>query len=130
MIVRCLANRGTGLGEPDHGLYFTDAAKFSLVVGKDYPAHGMAMYKRGLIVLVQAETGSPKWYPVELFEVVDGTLPADWRFATRDEGATGTQAIWGYPELVDDPGHKDALIEREPDALAVFADRVAAAAGQ
>ena len=86
----------------------------------------MAMYKLGLIVLIESDTGRPDWLPAELFEVVDGELPADWRFATRDEGESGMQAIWGYPELVDDPGHKDALIEREIAALTVFAARVAA----
>ncbi|MFE3171727.1 hypothetical protein ACFXPA_02815 [Amycolatopsis sp. NPDC059090] len=86
----------------------------------------MAVYKLGLIVLVESDSGRPDWLPVELFEVVDGELPADWRFATRDEGGSGTQAIWGYPQLADDPGHKDALIEREEPALAVFAAQVAA----
>ncbi len=126
MIVRCIVNSGAGLGALGHGLHFSADTRFDVSVGAGYPVHGMAIFERGLIVLVKDETGRPNWYPVELFEVVDGTLPADWRFATRDEGASGMQAIWGYPELVDDPGHKDALIEREPDALAVFAGRVAA----
>ncbi|WP_120026865.1 hypothetical protein [Amycolatopsis panacis] len=78
------------------------------------------------MVLLESDTGLANWFPIELFEVVDGALPANWRFATRDEGETGLQAIWGYPELVDDPSYNEDLVEREAPAAAVFAAQVAA----
>ncbi|RJQ76071.1 phosphoribosylaminoimidazole synthetase [Amycolatopsis panacis] len=126
MIVRCIFNTGEQIGLLEHGLHFGDQTRFEVKVGTKYPVYGMSMFNRGLTALIRGETERPNWYPIELFEVVDGGLPAKWRFATRDEGESWTQAIWGYPELVDDPGHADALIEREVEALTVFAAQVGA----
>jgi hypothetical protein len=118
MLVRCLVN--TGVPTQEHGLWFSAKTKFHLTVGTDYPVHGVAVFKRGVIVLLLDDTGKPNWHPIELFEVTDGTLRPGWKFATRDDGDQGMQAIFGYPELVDDEGHKDALIERDPEALRIF----------
>jgi hypothetical protein len=125
MYVKCTTNSAAGLGEPQHGLYFSPGTEFDVTVGESYPVYGMAMYKRGLIVLLKDDTGKPNWHPVELFEVTDGQLPAGWKFATRDDGELGMQAIFGYPELVDDEGHKDALLERDSAALLTFEQQVA-----
>ncbi|WP_147397375.1 hypothetical protein [Amycolatopsis panacis] len=76
--------------------------------------------------MIESDSGSSAWYPIELFEVVAGRLPVNWRFGTRDEGERWTQAIWGYPELVDDPSYNVDLVECEASAVAVFAAQVAA----
>ncbi|WP_173142061.1 hypothetical protein [Kibdelosporangium persicum] len=124
--MKCLRNKG--LPEPAHGLYYTEHTVFEVTVGETYPVYGISMFNRGLTLLLRDDTGKPNWQPIELFEVVDGRLPDGWKFATRDQGEAYTQAIFGYPRLVDDEGHEEALIEREPDAMRVFLDYVASAA--
>lgn len=74
------------------------------------------------------ETEKPNWLPIGLFDFADTALPASWEFAVLDgTAASGGEASnrwvarWGYPELVRDDRHSDALIERDPGALAIFA---------
>jgi hypothetical protein len=67
----------------------------------------------------------PSWYPIELFDMVDASVPSGWLFrsafeAARPRLAQGFEAVWGYPSLVADDGHLIALLEREPDAIATF----------
>lgn len=121
MLVRCQLN--SGVPTQEHGLWFSPKTHFPVTVGTDYPVYGVAMFKRGVIVLLRDDTGKPNWHPIELFEVTDGTLRPGWKFAMRNDGEQGIQAILGYPDLVDDEGHKDALIERDPEALQTFGDQ-------
>ena len=55
-------------------------------------------------------------------------IPSGWRFGL-EPGIRATSgdlwsepgvAAWGYPELVNDPDHVNALFERDPAELAVF----------
>lgn len=131
IIFKCVRDKGWNLSEdpsgliPEgskyRGLYVSAQTVFYLTLNKTYRAHGLALYNGGLIALVLDDTGRPNWYPVEAFEVVDGKLPTDWRFELPDEdGPTGIQALWGYPELIDNPDHLKALIERDTLALSTF----------
>ncbi|MYW05610.1 hypothetical protein [Streptomyces sp. SID3343] len=89
-------------------------------MGHVYRIFGMASYGGDLLVLVRDSTQKPNWYPVQLFDVVDDSIPADWRFGLRDGGERGLQAVWGYSTLVQDVNHYGGLIEREPEALETF----------
>ena len=77
--------------------------------------------------LIRDETGKPNWLPVGLFEFERSTLPSAWEFSLLDgTAASGGDssnrwvALWGYPELVRDTAHSDALINRDPAALQLF----------
>ena len=78
------------------------------------------MFNLGLVVLIVDDARRPDWYPLELFEVVDGSIPSDWMFALREEGEKGTQAVWGHPRLVGDPELDDALADQDPDVQVIF----------
>lgn len=135
MILECVKGKGWNLsrdpaglipeGSNYRGLYFTAQSVFHLTVAKKYRAHGLALFNGAMIALVIDDETLPCWYPAEAFVVVDGTMPHNWRFGLRDQdGATGLQAIWGYPKLVDDPNHISSLAELDSSALAEFFELV------
>ena len=98
-------------------------SRFDVVVGRKYTVFGLAIFARRLHFLIDPDDACrPNWYPPELFEVMDGRVPNSWVFDFYPEGySDDLGAICGYGNLVNDPEHFNALAEREPDALAVFA---------
>lgn len=116
------------MGEPSRGNFYTTETVFHLEVGKHYAVLGLGMFETVLLVLVCDETDKPNWLPVGLFEFADARLPDNWEFAVLDGiAASGGDASnrwiarFGYRELVHDETHSDALIERDPHALEIFA---------
>jgi hypothetical protein len=90
----------------------------------------MGIWETVLLVLLRDDSGKPNWLPAGLFEIETSSVPADWSFGLIDgiaaSGGDATNrwvAIWGYPELARDPKHRDALIERDADALRIFDQR-------
>ncbi|MFD5378380.1 hypothetical protein ACFWJE_28865 [Streptomyces griseoincarnatus] len=51
---------------------------------------------------------------------MDGRFPSGWGLSVVDPGGTALQVLIGYPELVKDPDHYDALLERDPEAISIF----------
>ncbi|HEY3924095.1 MAG TPA: hypothetical protein VGL75_05990 [Acidothermaceae bacterium] len=132
MIVPCSYNDGSSLGAPHRGNFYTERTVFHLVVGKNYVVAGLGIFETVLLALVCDETGNPNWLPVGLFDFAGNSIPDDWEFALFDGvaasgGAAGHRwvARWGYRQLVRDPRHSDALIERDPHALAIYFAEVA-----
>lgn len=100
-----------------------ETAVFDLNVGREYVVHGQALFGTRLMYLIDpSENCRPNWYPTELFEVSDGAVPGGWMFMVfENEYFDDLGAIWGYEELVTDPHHFNSLVERDPNALAIFA---------
>ena len=120
MIVRCRTDKGRELPANYRGLHYTAVTIFHVTPGQSYRVYEMALFNSGLIVLVIDDNRQPNWYPVDLFNVEDGRLSADWLFAFRDGGERGTQAVWGHPRLVNDPALDDSLADQDSDARVVF----------
>ena len=127
MRARCIFNSGAQLGKPTRGTFYSDRSIFQLTIGKRYPVLGLGLFETVMLALVCDETGQPNWLPVGLFQFERRALPEDWEFALLDGvAASGGDpenrwlARWGYPELVRNDRHSDALIERDPAALSIF----------
>jgi hypothetical protein len=120
MIVRCRTVKGRELPAKYRGLYFTGETVFHVTPGQSYRVYEMALFNSDPIVLVIDDNRQPNWYPADLFDVEDGRLPVDWRFAFRDGDERGTQAVWGHPRLVNDPALDDSLANQDSDARVVF----------
>jgi hypothetical protein len=128
LIARCVHNSGSSLGEPSRGSFYTLETVFDLELGKEYIVLGLGVFETVLLALVCDETGRPNWLPIGLFALEATVVPAHWEFGVVDGlAASGGDASnrwvarWGYPELVHDDRHSDALIEQDPLALAIFA---------
>ena len=127
MIASCLHNTGAALGQPQRGGFYSDGTVFDLQVGSDYAVLGLGMFETILLALVVDNTRHPRWLPVGLFEFKAQSLPSDWEFVLLDgvaasggESSSGWVAKWGYPDLVRNDAHSDALMEGDPEALDVF----------
>jgi hypothetical protein len=97
-------------------------AKVDLTVGSQYRVCALSLYFGSIMILLHDDTRLPGWYPVGLFDVIDHGLPADWGFASYP-ASTALQALWGYPEMVEDDSHYDAILERDETALATLMSR-------
>lgn len=96
---------------------------FDVVVGREYVVHGQAIFAARLMYLIDPDDACrPNWYPPELFEVSDGSVPASWKFAFYGgQYMNDLGAVWGYEELVANADHFNGLAERDPAALLSFA---------
>ncbi len=102
--------------------------RYPLSVGKPYIVLGMSIAERALCFLVQDDNGYPTFAPAGFFECFIDKLPEWWLFSL-DPGihASGTDlwevvsvATWGYPEMVNDVGYIQSLLEFDSDAMEVF----------
>ena len=68
----------------------------------------------------------PRWYPIELFTVSCPEVPSSWlfRFEEKPHDMLAPRAFWGYPSLVNDLSHHDALVNRKREALRAFVNEV------
>jgi hypothetical protein len=127
MLVACVANTGSAAGPPRTGLFYFAHSRFPITIGREYVAHAIGLFDDSLAVLVRDDDDRPGWYPLGLFEVKDGRLPADWVFGvegrTGPEDPIGRRAIWGYGEVAMSPEHRAGLEERDQAALRVFRAR-------
>jgi hypothetical protein len=139
MLVRCIANSPEALGRPEarafHGVH-TDYS--DLEVEKEYPVLGLSLSELVLLAFVVVAWEKPFWLPVGLFDFTNATLPGCWKFSVENRvAASGGPAdyakriaIWGYPKLVEDSTHSDMIVERDPDAMAIFRRELARELGE
>jgi hypothetical protein len=119
------------LADHQRGRFASIVEQYDLSVGELYAVLGMGIWETVLQVLVRNDWGLPVWCPAALFEIEDQPLPDHWRFALRsDVQASGRDlwtrwvAQWGYPELIVDERHSDALMERDAAALEIFSREI------
>jgi hypothetical protein len=127
MMARCIHDTGSELSLPARAHFYSERTKFSVTPGKAYRIAGLGMLDTALLALVCDDTGKPNWLPAGVFDMTNVKVPVSWYLALRNgqlsaggEPSGQWIAMMGYEELVRDPSHSDALIERDPWALQVF----------
>jgi hypothetical protein len=94
---------------------------FRLKLGETYTVYGINMWKGTLNYLTLNQAGTvPIWSPAELFEVVDGKMPADWYFKYLGHSAGFLDAAWGYKDLTYNPPHYDGLLGEDKKEIERF----------
>ncbi|GAA0981985.1 hypothetical protein GCM10009555_051090 [Acrocarpospora macrocephala] len=123
MRLSCIGTTGSDLpARTLEGSGNTRFSRFNVTVGREYVARAMALWANGLTVLIVDDNDRPNWKPIELFDVVDGSIPDDWEFTTVGIEGSSVRALWGYPTLIRDIGHHDALVDRDKTAWRIFLD--------
>jgi|APAga8741244001_1050109.scaffolds.fasta_scaffold02488_2 hypothetical protein len=127
MIVKCISNEGY-MFSPKSVREGHDLKTIyeELQVNKEYYVYGMILYEEGLKYLIYIESEMPAyplWYPAELFEVVDDSLPSDWNYKYNGVIDDAVAAVWGYKELVSSESHFDGLSEQENKDIELFLRR-------
>lgn len=123
MKVTCIANRGKDL-LPESLEIRNSKTEYHLQIGKLYVVYGISLWRGRLSYLVSdAPHDSPNWYPIELFKIVDHSLPSNWHFNFYGYGEKHfLNALWGYEELLN-LDHYDNILEREGKDLLLFFKR-------
>lgn len=99
MLVTCKANSGQALSQASIASGNFMSSQFTVTIGRSYVVVGMIFWRSTLNVLISDDYDSPNTFPIELFEVSDGSIPNWWRFGVfKDEEF---QAAFGYKELFD-----------------------------
>jgi hypothetical protein len=122
----CRENEPSRLPEHARGRAWRFEGTYPITIGCSYPVAAMAIHEG---VLVVEDWGGPLFAAAGFFEMDATTMPDDWlcelgpgnRAHGRDLWTNPVVAQWGYPELIRDPGHAEALLTGDPEALAVFA---------
>ena len=120
MRVTCIANSGEALPENYFAVGYTKESVFHVKVTSDYPVFGVGVYRGVVLFLLLDNVGLPSWYPADLFTIRDARVPDHWLSAVYPRNEIGLAFLIGYEALIADDAHYDALLEREPDALAIF----------
>ncbi len=123
MLIQCKNNSAKALSVKALRVSGTDATEFPLIIGKKYTVFAICLWQGVLKYLIIGEQNLPMWYPSELFDVVEKTLPFEW-YCDIVVGQA-LEAIWGYKEMVYDNCHFDALQERDSKAVKIFLKRKA-----
>ena len=132
MFLVCVDNRAISLADHQRPRGDLDNTVYPVTPGKAYPVLGMALLENVLYVLAQNDWAMPDELPAGLFDLGTWEMPSGWMFGLCSGiRASGKQAwvdpcgaVWGYAEYACDPTHGTRLLEREEDALKIFADRV------
>lgn len=122
MRARCEASSGASLTAEYLRAGYTQRSAFGVSEPTVYQVHGMCLQRSILCYLVKNDRAEPEWIPALAFEVVDDSLPADWFFDFNPNPGL-VEAVWGYEQLVREPGYFDRLSRREAGAVEVFRNR-------
>lgn len=131
----CATNDPNALADHQRGRAASFESAYPITIGKSYAVIGMSVTENILDFLVRDDWGGPCFAPAGMFELLTAPVPDDWSFTLRSGiRATGNAAwenpivaMWGYRELVDTETHVTDLLDREPNALRIFAARSNAA---
>jgi hypothetical protein len=105
----------------EYGL--TESSDFALTPGRVYDVEALTVFLGWIWYYVMDDGGAwyPVWKPAPLFDVVDGSVPAEWRFAHLSNPHTGASyPILSFPEWASDIFFYDRLIAREESAVTAF----------
>jgi hypothetical protein len=120
MLVVCKANSGRALEPASITAGNFETSRFDITIGTKYVVAGLILWKSTLNVLLCDNHNLPNTYPIELFEIEDGSMPSWWRFGRfKDEKF---QAVFGYEQLLD--MHYWDLLIGQRDKAAVDAFRL------
>ncbi len=121
MRLTCVKNRASLLSsEWREASGHSERTIFGVTVGNEYTVFAMALGRAGLQVLVLGDAGRPKWLTLDLFSVIESSLPAWWHFGRQNEQGWPLTAVWGYPSAASSADHISDLEERKLQALRVF----------
>ena len=119
MRIKCHSNSGQSLSKRYLTIGYFSESVFHVATGTDYTVFGISVYRGLVLYLLLDDLNLPNWFPRDLFKIVDARIEADWLCAQYQNEA-GLDFLMGYPTLVADGTHYDALLERDPGALEIF----------
>jgi len=99
---------------------------YGLELDKEYIVMGIASFKKSncLYYLID-ENGRPSWFPFQLFNTCDNSLPKNWFIhVNQDERSSDISSLWGFDELCNDEMYFDKLMDRDELAMRIYYKRI------
>lgn len=91
----------------------------------EYDVHAMALFDGLLFLQIVDDIRFPAWVPFVLFEVLDGTMPKDWKCNTFPQnGANGLVMLVGPEFVVRDEQSYQGMVELNADQVDRFWKRI------
>lgn len=128
MLVRCITNIVDKLPAPAvkarlRQSIHREGPDEDLTIGQTYPVLAIARWQDGGIRVylhTVADNDHPYPYPVEMFEVVDASLPAGWslHFGQCPDGMTIERI--GFPEWAKDDQFFEKLVDGDDATIAIY----------
>ncbi len=115
MKVKCIYNKGNQLPKKIlEEWHQFPTSEFWIEIGSEYDVFGI--YQKGNIICYLIDSfdqGKPDWFVAELFEIIDHSIPLDWKVNYFLEEETGTKLIIGFPKLTENQSFLYKLEDRE-----------------
>ncbi len=110
------------LSEKSYKLGYTEETVFHFQINKLYEVYGICIWHDTInYLLIEQEGSLPSWYPAEIFDISDPSLPSEWYFNFYGyDDISGLTAVWGYKDLVESKEHYTGLLERESQDIKTF----------
>ena len=127
MIVLCRTNSADVLPTYayDSAQGVTAETEFSVTPGRNYFVFGITVLLgiAWYYVLDDDHHAWPTWVPAPLFDVADGTIPANWMVGYFRFSRDHQYPLLSFPEWAADHGFYERLVEGDPEAVRVFSLR-------
>jgi hypothetical protein len=100
---------------------WSNSSIFDMSKDTEYRVFGVKVVDAGILFLVCDDNNLPNWYPAEAFYTNENQeVPPNWRIGCSDSRGVTAKIIMGYPELVENPYHHDAILLRNREHLEFF----------
>ncbi|CAG5068875.1 hypothetical protein DYBT9623_01607 [Dyadobacter sp. CECT 9623] len=98
---------------------------YGLELGNKHLVMGVVSYKDSNTIYYLIDTyGKPFWFPSQLFEILDHSVPQNWFINVYCGNETSNvNTLLGFDELVKDEDFHDQLIERDEEVLRLYFKR-------
>jgi len=125
MKVKCIKN--SFADDREVALYRSDLeARLHITIDKTYVVYGMKHEHRILYYLIQEDTYRPRFYPANLFDVVDTQLPYEewhlgkYQYSSAIDGTIQTFYVFGSKEMATDHDLLMSIILQDNEGLFHF----------
>lgn len=98
---------------------------YGLYLEKEYLVMGLLTFKKNNdIHYLIDENGSPSWFPFQIFEIKDNSLPKEWfvKINVNNE-YVDYKNLMGFDELCNDEDFYDQLLDRDKEAMLIYFKR-------
>lgn len=100
-LVRVLCQYNTGEDLQYLGKDYNQHTIYNVEIGSLYNVYAMILWNGSIYHLIQGNERVCSWYPKELFQIVDHSIPVNWYYNKLEDGSFSVD-IWDYKELALD----------------------------
>jgi len=124
MLIKCLSNTGNEILQSNLNELNWPRREtvFDITPGKVYFVDCITMWRDNVwyYIIDDNELYYPTWYPAELFEIIDFTMPFFWIFGLETAYKDRIYPIISFPEWANDLNFYEKLIGGDEEAIRIF----------